>query len=204
MWTSRMWSNCFVCDSYESRWFKHQTQHFLLLGHVRQRFLRCECLNLCEYVFLTTAVCDCSLTPTHHLSSSRKHSVHHLESWRARPQLKGRTDSKGIVIFQWRCVCEQWSLDVSHYERLFETRPTATSSDVVKCPPQQLGSTEKQIGTVRQGFLIHHSSQSWRAGWGLTVRDVNWACWPVPASPPAAQELSDCKHLLRAAQLQRH
>lgn len=76
----------------------------LLLGRVRQRFLFCECLKLRKYRFLATAVHGCSLTSTHHLSSSRKHSVHHLQSWRTRRHLKRRTDSKGIMIGEWRCV----------------------------------------------------------------------------------------------------
>lgn len=50
------------------------------------------------------SVCDCRLTSTYHLSSSRKHSVHHLRCWGTGPLLKRRTDSKGIMIDEWRCL----------------------------------------------------------------------------------------------------
>lgn len=77
------------------------------------------------------------------------HPVHHLRCWGTGPLLKRRTDSKGIMIDEWRCLV--WTMLTWCVEprELFETRPTATSSDVFECPLQQHGSIGKQIGTVR-------------------------------------------------------
>lgn len=206
MWTCHMWSNCFVCNLYESLQ-SVQTSNF------HTAFLHSWYKRDKDSLFVNVPTCmntsswqRLSVTALWHppIIYPQEENIQSIICSLEEP---GHTWRGEQIHRDWRVkmfACEQRSLDVSRHERLFETRPTATNSDVFECPRQQLGSAEKQIGTVGQGFLTRHSTKSQKASWGRTVRDANWPCWQVPAWPPAAQEPSERKHRLNAAPLQRH
>lgn len=139
MWSCHMRSNFFVCDLYESpqsvQTSKFQTAFLCswVMWH------KDSLLWMFELVWVRVPGNIVTAVWRRHIVYPHEENIQSIICRLAQPGRIGRGER--ILKVSWT----SWSFDVSRQERRFETKPTATSWDVFKCPPQQLGSMYEHI-----------------------------------------------------------